>query len=144
MSPTDLAQLYAIAVAGLAGLVIPAVVDLITKSHLADGAKALIATVLSAAAGALATVTITPGVHWQTVALSMVSSFVAAMGAHQTGYSRLIQNATAGFGVGPADPPADAPPPPAPSGSAGYALVELLIAAFIAVLIAIVVLRAVH
>lgn len=107
MSPTDLAQLYAVAVSALAGLVIPAVVDLVTKSHLADGAKALLATILSAVAGALATVTITPGVHWQTVALSMVSAFVAAMGAHQTGYSRPIENATKDIGIGPSQPPAD-------------------------------------
>src|SRR4051812_34431531 len=107
MSPADLAQLCAIAVAGIAGLLIPAVVDLVTKSHLADGAKALLATVLSALAGALATVTITPTVHWQTVALSIVSSFVAAMGAHQTGYSRPLQKATADFGIGASAPTAD-------------------------------------
>lgn len=152
MNPTDLAQLYAIAVAAVAGLAIPAVVDVVTKSHLASGVKALFATVLSASAGALATVTITPGVHWQTVAVSMVSAFVAAMSAHRTGYSDVVQRVTAGFGVGPANPaPADPlrstqsaateGPGVVGSGDGGYSLVELIVVAFFAVLILVVLVK---
>src|SRR4051794_3579136 len=108
MNPTDLAQLYAIGISAAAGWLIPGVVDLVTKSHLADGAKAFLAAVLSALAGALATVTITPATHWQTVLVAIAAAFANTMAAHQTGYSRPVQHATAGFGVGPANPtPAD-------------------------------------
>lgn len=101
-------QLLAYTVATLCGVVIPAVVDVITKSHARDGVKAFLAAALSALAGADSTVTFTAGERWQVYVLAIVAAFVTTMTTHATGYSRPLQRATAGFGLGPANPaPAD-------------------------------------
>jgi hypothetical protein len=104
MSPL---QTIAIAVPILCGTVIPALVDLLTKSHAPQLLKAGIAAGLSGLAGSLSVVAFTPGESWGAYVLAIAAAFVTAIAAHSTGYSTPIQAATAGVGIGspaPADP----------------------------------------
>jgi hypothetical protein len=106
-------QLAALAVSILCGTVIPAVVDLLTKSHAPKLLKAGLALALSAAAGALSTVTWTNGQPWTAYVIAIAAAFVTTIATHSTGYTSELQTRTANLGVGPAAPPAD---PLAPAG----------------------------
>lgn len=90
----------ALAVSFLCGLVIPAVVDVVTKSHASSRLKALIAACLSALAGSLTMVTWAPNQRWQDYAMAVATAFVTTFSAHSTGYSNGIQRRTAHIGIG--------------------------------------------
>lgn len=90
----------ALAVSFFCGLVIPAVVDLVTKSHLSNSVKAFLAAALAALAGALSTVTWAPRQRWQDYTLAVAVAFVTTFTAHSTGYSRPIQRGTSKVGIG--------------------------------------------
>ena len=99
----------ALAVAALTGWLIPAAVDLATKSRLPSGVKALLAFVLATLDGVLTTTAFMPGSSWHAYLITVAFAFVNAMAAHTTGYSNPIQRATAGFGLGPTKTPAGDP-----------------------------------
>jgi hypothetical protein len=90
----------ALAVSFLCGLAIPAVVDLVTKSHLSNRVKAAIGAALSALAGALTMVTWAPNQRWQDYALAVAVAFVTTFSAHTTGYSTPNQRKTRKVGLG--------------------------------------------
>lgn len=109
-----------LAVSALCGVIIPALVDLTTKTHAPRWLKAGVALTLAGVAGAISTVTFTAGERWTSYVLAVAAAFVTTMSAHLTGYSNPIQRATARYGLGragsaiplPAAPPSS--PPPAP------------------------------
>jgi hypothetical protein len=101
------AQTLAYAVAVLCGAVIPAVVDLVTKSKAPKLLKGAAALVLAGAAGSLSTVAWTPGESWTHYTLAVAVAFVVAIAAHSTGYTDNLEAKTAELGIGPATKPAD-------------------------------------
>lgn len=103
-------QLLAAAVALLCGLIIPAVVDLVTTSALNPRVKAALAAVLAALAGALSADTWAPGQPWGSWVLAVVLSFATAMASHYAGWTDPIQAATPNVGVGPKTPTVPASP----------------------------------
>src|SRR3954466_760139 len=104
MSPAELSQLSAIAVAALCGIVIPFLVDLVTKSHAPRGLKAATAAALAAGAGVLSTSNLAAGFHWPTLVIATAAAFVTTMATHSTGASNIVQRATANVGIGGARP----------------------------------------
>ena len=133
------AQAVALAVAVLCGWGIPTIVDLLTKSALPGQVKAGLAFALSALAGALAQTVFAPGQRWTDYLLAVAVSFTNAMVAHYAGTSTWIEQATAGFGIGPKP----APPVPVkakPSKQSGHVdgLTVVAVAALVLVVLIIV------
>lgn len=89
----------------LVGLVIPALVALVTKENLPQWAKTLILTLLSVVAGTLAGLVSTPPSTWAQWKLVLVSIAVAFVGAATSGHLwqpalASIARATRAFGIG--------------------------------------------
>lgn len=97
----NLPTLLTLAVPVLCGAIIPALVDLITKSACPRWAKSIICFALSALAGALSTVTFTAGQTWQDYVLAVFAAWVTAIASHYAGSSALVQKYTGRFGIGP-------------------------------------------
>jgi hypothetical protein len=87
--------------------VIPAVVELVTKSKAPKLLKGGVALTLAGAAGALTTVAWTPGESWTHYTVAIAVAFVTAIAAHSTGYTDNLETKTAELGIGPATKPAD-------------------------------------
>lgn len=130
------AQAVALAVAVLCGWGIPTIVDLLTKSALPGQVKAGLAFALSALAGALAQTVFAPGQRWTDYLLAVAVSFTNAMVAHYAGTSSWIEQATAGFGIGPKPP---VPVKAKPSKQSGHvdAVAVVAVAALVLVLLVI-------
>jgi uncharacterized protein (DUF983 family) len=95
-------MLIALAIAALAGLTIPPLIDLVTKAHMPTQAKASIMTVLVAAAGAFTTVAY-GGHGWTHYLTNILAAFVTTLASHQTlkGIGDPVQAKTGNKGIGP-------------------------------------------
>lgn len=101
-------QLLAAAIPVLCGTVIPAVVELVTKSRAPHLLKAFVALVFSAIAGALSVVVFAPGESWSAYVLAIAAAFVTTIATHASGYTAGLQDKTAELGIGPSSStPAD-------------------------------------
>lgn len=103
----------------LAGVVIPFVVDAITKSKASQAIKSWSAAVLSALAGVLPTVVFDPNTGWKAYVYNVLLAMVAAHVIHRTGVTDVVQRKTAHFGIGGTGPASTRPtggrPPTAPT-----------------------------
>lgn len=84
----------------LIGIVIPFLVDLVTKSAASPRLKALIATALAALSGALSTVIFDPSTGWQGYLYNIAFGFLTVFATHATGVTDGVQRRTAHKGVG--------------------------------------------
>jgi threonine/homoserine efflux transporter RhtA len=94
------AVLVPLVVSALCGTVIPFVVDLVTKSHAPTVLKGGIAAILSALAGALTTVALSPNETWPEYGMAIFMAFVATISVHSTGVTDGVQRKTARKGIG--------------------------------------------
>jgi len=88
------------AVALLAGVLVPFIVDIVTHSRAPQPLKAFLATALAALAGILATTTYTDGADWKVYLRDVFVAWVAAMITHRTRVTDPVQRATANVGIG--------------------------------------------
>lgn len=86
-------------VAVLCGVVVPFIVDIVTKSSAPRWLKSGLATVLAALAGALTTVTWGDSSNWHSYVLNVFIAFATALTVHRTGVTDPVQRATATMGV---------------------------------------------
>jgi hypothetical protein len=120
---TTLANLSVVQVLVLATpVLIPFIVDLVTRSDAPTWLKSTLALLLSCAAGAVNAAVVTNGEHWQQYLTGILYATVVAFVTHLTGASNPVQKATAGFGLDAGSHPSTAQPdvPPGPDkGAAG-------------------------
>lgn len=98
----------------IAGVVIPFLVDMFTKSHADPHFKSLIASVASALAGAIPTVVYDPSAGWKAYVYNIGLALMMTYTTHRTGATDYVQKKTASLGIGkprvkpsePTDPPA--------------------------------------
>jgi small basic protein len=97
MTLTNAATIAAI----LSGVVIPFLVDLITRADVSPRIKAAIATGLAALAGVIPTVVYDPNTGWQRYVANIAVAFLMTFTVHQTGVTDSVQRKTATKGVKP-------------------------------------------
>jgi hypothetical protein len=99
-------------ITALVGLVIPALVALVTKEALPTKVKALLLLLFSTASGVVAGLAATPPhswTEWQAVLVSILVTFVSAAASdvaawRPTGGTAAVTRATERFGFGPRSP----------------------------------------
>ena len=122
------------------GVVIPGLVSLLSRINASNGLRALLSAMLSAVGGALSgalTATPTHWSQWESILWQIALAWIAAAVSYLTGWkptgaSHRIARATARFGIGPRQKPAD-PPAPGEAGSAplGTAILLAVISAYL-------------
>lgn len=106
-SAASWAALLPVLVPAAAGVVVSYATEVVTKSHLAGGWKALVNVVLAAAAAAVTTATypIASG-SWRTdlaaYGAALLLAWVTSLTTHATGWTNGLQRVTASVGIGPA------------------------------------------
>lgn len=88
-----------IVVSLLSGIVIPMITDLVTKWDAPSAIKSLIASALSALAGALTTVAWDPNAGWSGYLIAVLLAFASTFAAHHAGVSKSIKRATPNIGI---------------------------------------------
>lgn len=84
---TDI-EITATLIAGLVGLVVPWLTELVTTSAVRVEIKSAVTAALSALTGAVTTVTVVPGADWQAYVLAIAAAWIASMRTYFTGLVR--------------------------------------------------------
>lgn len=93
-------ELTALAVAGLVGLVVPWLTELVTHTAARTELKSAMTFVLSALTGAIATVSVVPGADWKAYLLAIGAAWGASMRAYFTGMVKPVAPSS-GLGAPP-------------------------------------------
>jgi small basic protein len=101
----------------IVGLVIPAVVSMITKENISQGLKVFVTACAAALTGGLSgAISSTPHgwVEWEAIAWPIALAWIGAAVTLLTGYApvsiKWLSHKTAGFGIGSNVPPPHTPP----------------------------------
>jgi hypothetical protein len=99
------AQSLALIIPMLLGVAVSFLTELLTKSAAPQGVKSLVSVALSALAGAVSTVVFDPHAAWTLYVGAIFTAWLAAIATHYTGATRILQDASPNFGLGPKDVP---------------------------------------
>lgn len=92
----------AIIVPALLGVAISFLTELLTKSSAPQSVKSFVSIVLSTAAGVVSTIVYDQSAPWTTYAGAVLVAWITAIATHYTGATRVLQDASPNFGLGPA------------------------------------------
>lgn len=83
------------------GIAISYLTELLTKTHAPQSVKSFVAVVLSSLGGAVSTVVFDPRAPWTVYAGAIFATFLSTLATHYTGATKVLQDASPNFGLGP-------------------------------------------